>query len=347
MKKNKGCISCVIGCAVLVVAAIVLLVSLSIWMTRKGEFNQTQTILNTESDFYFQVKLSEDEKAIAQFLQQINTQANQNNPLFKRFPMLRNLSKKNTERDLKKLLPLRVEVQGVPSAEKFQVSVGFSVYNRIASLIYYFLKSDAEKNGRLYHIDEKPYIEFIGKKQEPVLISLVDNTFYVSNEKEGMEQMLLHQNAGQKAHSGCDYFAELNLSSPAYGYMARSALSPRSLGFLGLSEEFDLDWFSPETISMFSWELDVGSDRGSLEGKVVLRLADLENADMIREKLELLRNELQGTHDMKGRGHMTITLSMESTDSGFVLHYEISDIVPPNQQTIHVNRHKEDREIEE
>ena len=324
MKKNKGCIGLAIGCGVLIILGIALLVSLGIWLNQKQEFDQTKTILNNEVDYYVQLKLGKEEKAIVEFFQELSNRSNRNNPMFKKFPILEGLTKKDAERDLKKLLPLRIEVQGMPQLDEFQVSVGFSLYNRIASIIYYFMEKGAKDKGHLYSIDQKDYILFEDDKQEPVFISLFENTFYLANQQPGIEAMLKNRPVGQEIHHESEGLNGVDVSRPFYGYVTRSAIQQKTFEFFGLENFADWTWMTPDVVSRVAWDLDVGQDRKTLNGRVILELPDAAQSELVGEKLEELKAKIEALK------HVEVHMSWDQNEIGFVVYFEISNLEFPN-----------------
>jgi len=321
-KKKTGCMTCAIGCGVLVIIGIVLMISGSIWITQKGQFDQTRSILSNEADFYVQLKLGEKEEALVEFFQRLGEQANKGNPVFEKFPILENWNQKKTEKDLKKLLPLRVEFQGVPELDEFQFSVGFSLYNRIASIIYYFAEKSAEKNGRLYHLDPYTYFDVDLKDKSQLFISLNQSIFYLSSSRQSMEALLTGTPITQEAHFGSSYLSDIDLQNPVYGYLTNSAIQPQTLTYFGIEDLEGWDWFSRDVFSRIAIDMRVG-DGEALVGKVLFDLADPGYKDLVKEKLESLREDLQVENKFD------FTIYWREIGDTLIMDYELSNFELP------------------
>jgi len=337
--KNKGLITCLVGCAAAVILLIALLVSVGIWLGKKGEFDQTQTILDPETDCYVQLKLSSEEQALVEFFQELTAQSNRSNPLFKRFPQLEKFAQKDAEGDIKKLLPLRVEVQGIPGNEEIQVSVGFSLYNNIASIIYYFMKKAASEKGHLYEVGERSFIQIEESDGQSFFLSLDQNTVYVSNRRDAMQRMLGDSmQRSQELHSQQIELDHCDLSRPVYGFLARSGISNKTAGYFGLEEFIDWSWLTTDQVSRISFDFDVGADRKSVQGNLFLQCAPNADRMLIRQYLDQLQAKVES------QPRAEISLEISETYDGFEMRLDIADLKLPQQPGIVIHKDSKNEE---
>ncbi|PIE91179.1 MAG: hypothetical protein CR997_02185 [Acidobacteria bacterium] len=326
-KKKTGCIACAIGCGIFILLGLLFVVMGSVWISQKGEFDQTASILSSESDCFIQLKLNEEEEFLIDFIQKLSAQANKDNPVFKKFPALEEMNNAKTKSDIKELMPLRVELQTLPANEEFQLSVGFSAYHRIASIAYYFAERNARENDLFYEEGQRSYIEVKTKKGKSVFMSLDESIFYLANTRNAMSLMLTGLPVTQADHHDSVGLKDLNLDSFLYGFLTRSAIRPEVFLFLGVEDLTPWDWFSEDVLSRVALDMRANSNGEELLGTLIFDLTDSGYVPLVREKMDDVIEAINR------KGTVKIHVNWEELPSRLTAHFSMYDFQIPTGKT--------------
>jgi len=191
MAKRLTWKSCLLGCGLFAVAFIVLAIAVGLWLTGKGSFETERTVLSPTARFYARINLERENEPLVEFLahqlRAVNqaSQGDVNLPLF-----LENWRDREGRNDLLKMLPLEAEIVGVDE-DAPNVAVGFSLYNNMAKIGWFFLKRDARKSGDLWSHGDVEYVRFKGEAGAfGPFFTLHRNTLFFARSHEAMTAML-------------------------------------------------------------------------------------------------------------------------------------------------------------
>lgn len=325
MRKRRGCLTCLIGCGVVLVLAVIFVAFTTHWLFyKKGQFAADFSIQNPDQDLYAHVWLQPEDTVFVDFLTQLTAQVNAENPLYQQMPFLEAWSRKSTRRDIERLLPLKMELGVESEADLMGGTVGFSLYNNLARIVFAIVKRAAQEEDEFFAEGDQAYIK-ITDERDPnsfFFFSLHQNTAYVANRPEAMVKMIQARQLGGLEADASFYLNGLDTSRAIYGYIRGHALSLdwlRQAGITPLHLEdiapffndehfrrvaFDMDVLDPETVGI---EIHVDIQRGS-------------EREAIRQALEMFCAHL-GEKD-------GVTWETEITDTpeGFLLGLRISGL---------------------
>ncbi|MCB1043851.1 MAG: hypothetical protein KDC35_12980 [Acidobacteria bacterium] len=228
--------TCAIGCGILLVLVVVFFFGSIFWLTKKGEFEAETTLLNAQSEFFIEAYVTKEDQILVEFLTQLSNVMNQQNPMMARYPFLAEWNERGTRKDLQKLLPLKIEVAGSVAEEDFRSSVGFSLYNNLADLAFWFLKRSAAKKEQVREYEGETYVALEEDSGDRfVYLALRDSVFYLTNTEPGIQACLTNE-LDMDHHLTFDALAGVDLDAPIYGYATGQSISPQLLAIIDIED---------------------------------------------------------------------------------------------------------------
>ncbi len=331
-KKRSGCATCAIGCAVLAALAAVVFFSTGYWLIKKGDFETETTLLNEEADFFVEMYVTADDQLLVDFLTHLANTMNQQNPVMNKFPFLASWNEKKTRRDFQKILPIKLEATGNVAEDDFRASAGFSLYNNLANVGFYFFKRAAAKDGRLREHEGVSYIELDDGHQEDadfVYISLINSVVYVCSLEEGMKASIRSEKLSMEEHVGFPGLYGANLDSPIYGYVRGQAITPNLIDFLELSDPELKQLMSGDFLQRIAASIRI-RDQSSIEVEFAVFPQESSDPATVLRFLQAIAEELQQ------REHPKFTCQVVEEIDMFKLTLEISELDQAIQNATYV-----------
>lgn len=223
MKLKLSWKGCLIGCGSVVGLIIVMSFFSVFWLTRKQAFEPGGTVLHDDATIYLRANFRREDMVLIQFLTTQASRLSEINPAYGNFPsILHELKVSKTDHDIRKLLPLEIELADKASENDLRGSVGFSVYNGAAKVAFWFFKRDAAKQKNLHEYHGIEYIMLPDTADDPFWICLSKNIFYYARTEEGLRTML--DKATPVDTSTDPRLADVDLSAPFYGFAIEGSI---------------------------------------------------------------------------------------------------------------------------
>jgi len=296
MKLSCSWKGCLFGCLGLVVAGILCSVGITLWIQKKGEFEVSGNILQLDTELYARMYVQEEDKILVDFLsnQIEEISANNNNSNWMPGP-LQQWNNNKQRRDIEKLLPMEVEIEGMLTQERMAGTVGFSIYGNVIKVIYWFFKNEARADGRVHEYGDATYVEVVEShnagtevlRRDLFHLSLYNNMIYVADSAESMERMLDSQREPKVVEGEDRRLAGLDLSAPVYGFFNGFNQSQASMDAIREKlSEFSNDeavMAFLERVSRVGYELKI-EDTKTMAGKVLFDTED--RSDLMKAAIE-------------------------------------------------------------
>ncbi len=223
MKLKLSWKGCLIGCGSAALLMIVMILCSAFWLTRKQTFEPAGTVLHDDATIYLRANLRQEDLILIQFFTTQVSRLSEINPAYRDFPsFLQDMSTTKASSDIRKLLPLEVELADKASENDLRGSVGFSLYNNAAKIIFWFFKRDAAKQKNLHEYNNIQYIMVPDTAGDPFWICLSQNIFYYARTEEGLRTML--DKATPIDLSTDPRLADVDLSAPFYGFAIEGSI---------------------------------------------------------------------------------------------------------------------------
>ena len=318
----KGCL---FGCLGVIAILVVGTIGTGFWLTKKGTFEAESTILAPDSEFYLRSYLRREDAVLVDFFTSLANRLNEQNPGYDQFPaFFRNWQKTQSKKDILKLLPLEIEIAMTPSLDRFHASAGFSLYNNLMAVVFYFFKRSVRDEGMVHEHEGVEYVML--NDGEMICLALQDSVFYLANNEEAMKAVLDPRRPATAMHAQDSRLNGLNLDAPLYGY-----LGGEGCAWNWADDLETIDWVSegnnnrepipPEALAFLKNVTRIGfdlvvDDPDTVSGHLLLDTPDRSEtmkAD-IEHALELLSR----------RDHLKTVFSTESAATGFLVNYKIT-----------------------
>ena len=233
MKLKLSWKSCLLGCVGVVVIMVIFAVAFGVWLTRKQSFEVETTILAESSQAFLRMNLKADDEVLVDFVSTHANKLNEAGSLNSSLPQFfQDFQKNQTRRDIEKLLPLEVEFSGNVAEQDYGVAIGFSVYNNIAKIGYFFAKRDARKKGVFYEYGGYTYLK-APERGEKAFFGLNNNIIYLATSESTMKGMFDAHGRIGISHQEDQRLEGIDLTAPIYGFCNGPAASS---AFLRLTE---------------------------------------------------------------------------------------------------------------
>lgn len=321
--------TCAIGCGVLLLVAFVVVFSTGYWLVKKGEFEAESTILASGADFFIEINITEDDELLVDFLSNLSNTANEQNPVMQKFSFLKEWNEKKTRKDLQKLLPLKAEVTGTVASDDFRASVGFSLYNNLMNVVYWFFKREAAKEGRLYEHEGKTYLS-IENGSDSIYMSLENSVVYVCNSEDGIRSVVSDDKWTMDSHSESRPMRGLDRDAPVYGFVVGDAISADPLREFGITDPEKLALLSPDFIERISFNLKV-IDAESLESQINFLLLPSSEPALMRDLIAEITAKLEAREQPK------FVCNLVETSNEFRLHVNVSGLDDAMMSNMYMN----------
>jgi len=221
MKKKSRWKGCLFGCLGLFLAVIVFLGLSSYWLVKKGTYEPPKAMLVPETEFYVFSEIKKENEAVVDFLttQIKNVNQQQLQSMSETIPIFspNQFRDKKARKEVLKLLPMRVEVSG-DLDDDMVVGVGFSIYNNMARVGFWFLKRAAKKNGGgVYReVGDKSYIK--PEANDDYFLALDKSVFYFSKTEKGMQRVLSDEDSQTPRLEAIPALAEVDRNATLWGF---------------------------------------------------------------------------------------------------------------------------------
>lgn len=199
MANRRSWKGCLFGCLGVAIGLMVLLGTLSYLLVKKGTYEAPATMLFPDTDFFVHSEIKREDEQVLDFLVTQVGRMNQEqmSQFQKNIPFLgQDFQTKKTRKDIRKMLPIQVELSGDLAEEDLIISVGFSIYNNMARLGFWFLKRAVQKdeNGIYREVNGKTYLK--PEASDKYFLALENSVFYLAKTEESMQRAL---NPGEEA----------------------------------------------------------------------------------------------------------------------------------------------------
>lgn len=301
------------------------------WLTKKGSFQSETTILSADSEFFVQINLRSEDKILVDFFSRLGEKANQNNPVFEKFPFLEQWNQRKTRKDIQKILPLKMEFTGRVMEEDFRGAVGFSFYNNAAALFYAFMSRAMAKEGDSVDFQGRNYLRFV-EGTGTVYLSLDRSLLYVTNTEPAMRDLLEHVDRPAELHSEEMRLDGLDLARPIYGFVTGRAIDVSWWPQARFSREEEAQaraFFNADRFSRIGFEVFLESEE-QLGARVLFDCVDGVHDPEIEAWIEKLPEQILDQETLN------VTSQVTQTAKGYCLAMTVSGLeqLVPSQQTI-------------
>lgn len=249
MKKGCGKRGCLFGCIGTFLGVILILGFTSYWMVKKEPYVPPKAMLFPDTDLYLKAEVLEDDDLMVDFLLKMMQQANEKQleELGEGLQRLLagDLASKKSRKDIKKILPFRVEMSGDLAEEDLVLATGFSLYNNMAKMGFWFLKRSARKDPDSVFGEVAGKAYFKTNADDLFFVALEDNVFYLSRQEESMRRVLDPQTTPGEVEEIHPTLTKVNQSAAAWG-MVRGA----SLGKLLEDVELEGLQYQPSSVGI-------------------------------------------------------------------------------------------------
>lgn len=218
---------CLFGCLGSAIAIMVIMGLTSFWLVKKGTYEPPETMLFPDTDFYLHSELKREDDVLLEFLvtqiQAMNSE--QFRELEKAIPFLGGqMGEKKTRRDVKKILPMQIDVSGNLAEDDLVFAVGFSLYNNMARLGFWFFKRAVKKDPKAIYkeVNGKAYIK--PNSSNDFFIALENSVFYLAKSEDAMIRVLTAAKQDQEKHETHPSLINVQQDATLWGVMRGDSL---------------------------------------------------------------------------------------------------------------------------